>query len=181
MKYPNLFVGSIASSAPVQAQLDFPEYFEVVSQSVGSDCSNLIKAAQQEINNLLQTSNGIGKLVQAFNICTPMVTPNDIANFQSAVSGPFAETVQYNDDAGRNAFDIKTICNLMSNEPDPLAGLLDVWNAYNTNSGQAGCTDVNYDNYIQSMMDTSAGRSWTWQTCIEFGYFQVSHAYNSSK
>jgi serine protease 16 len=33
--------------------------------------------------------------------------------------------------------------------------------------------DVGYDKMIAAMQNTSDGRSWTYQTCIEFGYFQT--------
>ena len=34
IKYPHIVIGSVASSAPVQAELNFDQYFEVVGQSL---------------------------------------------------------------------------------------------------------------------------------------------------
>ena len=42
-KYPNIAVGAIASSAPVLAEVDFKEYFGVVSDSLGTECSQNIR------------------------------------------------------------------------------------------------------------------------------------------
>lgn len=39
MKYPDTVVGAIASSAPVQAELDFVEYLQVVSASLSTSTS----------------------------------------------------------------------------------------------------------------------------------------------
>jgi len=44
----------------------------------------------------------------------------------------------------------------------------------------AKCTDQSYDSMIEELKDESpnapgaASRSWTWQTCNEFGYFQTA-------
>jgi len=51
-----------------------------------------------------------------------------------------------------------------------------------TGTGAGGpCMDVGYNKMISEMQNTSyadlgaaAGRSWVWQTCNEFGYFQSS-------
>jgi pimeloyl-ACP methyl ester carboxylesterase len=178
LKYPQLFVGSIAASAPLQAVLNFGRYFDVVSDSVGPQCSAQIAASTAMVEQMVQTPAGLNKLAQMFNTCAP-IAQADIPNFVASLSGPIAETVQYNDDANRRDYDIPVICGLLENAPDALTGLVNLWNSYNNHTGVAGqCTDVSYSSYIQSMQATSAGRSWTWQTCIEFGYFQTGE--NSS-
>jgi hypothetical protein len=59
---PYFCVCSIATSAPVLAQLDFPEYNEVVQRSLtyfsGGQCAATIARATQEITNLLETQAG---------------------------------------------------------------------------------------------------------------------------
>ena len=42
-KYPNIAVGAIASSATVLAEVDAKEYFGVVSDSLGTECSQNIR------------------------------------------------------------------------------------------------------------------------------------------
>jgi len=42
IKHPEVVVGAVASSAPVQAILDFPQYAEVSTQSLGTSESGTI-------------------------------------------------------------------------------------------------------------------------------------------
>lgn len=61
--------GAVASSAPVLAQLDFPEYLEVVAASLtttGSGCNKNIANATKQINQLLQSTEGVKKLTETF-------------------------------------------------------------------------------------------------------------------
>lgn len=176
LKYPNLFLGSFSASAPVQAELDFNQYFEVVAASVGPTCAASLAAAQQSINQAMETPSGVARLASVFGLCSAPVTSQDIANFMSDLTNPIAETVQYNDDAGRTAFDVTTIQALMQSDPDPLTAFVNLWNAYNQHTNQTTCTDISYTNYIASMASTSDARSWTWQTCTEFGYFQTGES-----
>ncbi|CAG2173161.1 unnamed protein product [Oppiella nova] len=45
-KYPDLCKGAIASSAPVEAVVDFPDYLGVTSESLGAECSESISVVQ---------------------------------------------------------------------------------------------------------------------------------------
>lgn len=38
---------------------------------------------------------------------------------------------------------------------------------------------MTYDGYINGLKEPSLGRSWTFQTCFEFGYYQTSQFENS--
>jgi len=177
LKYPHLFHGAFAASAPVQAQLDFPQYFEVVSRSVGASCSARIGESTAQVTELLQTSDGRSKLQQMFGLCGPIETDNDVVIFVGSLSDPIAGVVQYNQDNNSyQPFDITEMCRMLEESSDALQGLVTVFNAYNKYSGQTECTDINYDNYIKYMQQTSAGRSWTWQTCNEFGYYQTGES-----
>ena len=72
MKYPHLVVGAVASSAPVQAVLDFTQYLEVVSASLatskeGSACVSAVKEANLQLSQLTSSNttwNIVEKLFQ---------------------------------------------------------------------------------------------------------------------
>ncbi len=97
LKYPNLFVGAFATSAPVQAQLDFSQYFDVCARSLGAQCSKNLASSTATLTTLLGTPTGRAQLQKKFNLCGPIVSDNDVANFLSTLSGPIAGIVQYNE------------------------------------------------------------------------------------
>eukprot|EP01099_Mayorella_cantabrigiensis_P008264 TRINITY_DN766_c0_g1_i3.p1 TRINITY_DN766_c0_g1~~TRINITY_DN766_c0_g1_i3.p1 ORF type:complete len:204 (-),score=34.40 TRINITY_DN766_c0_g1_i3:72-608(-) len=63
------------------------------------------------------------------------------------------------------------MCDLILSNSDPIQGWISYYKAF---TGSSDCIDVSYDNYIQEMQETSSGRSWVWQTCTEFGYYQTA-------
>ena len=59
IKYPHLVVGAIATSAPVEAKLNFVEYLEVVRDSLnttqhGAECVSAVKMANEQLTTLLK-------------------------------------------------------------------------------------------------------------------------------
>ena len=63
------FIGSVASSAPVFAKVDFPEYMDVVTASLattGQDCGKNIVNATQTLRSLLSSEQGAKVLTQLF-------------------------------------------------------------------------------------------------------------------
>ena len=66
-KYPNLVDVGYSSSAPVLAQLDFPEYHKVVTASVGPACAARLAAAFQTIEKLMRVNRS--KVLDDFDAC----------------------------------------------------------------------------------------------------------------
>ena len=68
-KYPHLFHASVASSAPILAQVDFKQYLQVVTKSLqtaGKTCTQKIQNATTTIQGMIKTSSGRKKLSQMF-------------------------------------------------------------------------------------------------------------------
>jgi hypothetical protein len=185
LKYPTATIASVASSAPVQATLDFYEYLEVVDHSLtyftGPQCDALIQNATNQIQTLLETPAGVQTVEKLFNTCTPLKTQNDITTFMSDLMGNWMGTVQYNDENG-NPITIDYLCGIMINgSSNPLAAYINVSNIF---LGKSGCVPVSYDEMILEMKETIqlptpvGDRQWTYQTCTEFGYFQTTDSDN---
>ncbi|KAL9654656.1 hypothetical protein ABK040_006718 [Willaertia magna] len=182
LKFPNLFAASLASSGPVLAQLEFKEYMEVVARSVGPACAARVRQANDMIETLLKTPAGKQRVTKMFNICNPnkLDNDNDLALLFMSLSDGVCEVVQYNlDNNGRNTYNTTNMCQIIQSGSDVLesfATWVNTWNKYSGNP----CTENDYDEYIQELKDTrpwpenggAAGRSWTYQTCVEFGYYQ---------
>ena len=58
MKYPHLVQGSLATSGPVNAKPDFPEYLEVVTEALeaedGGQCDQAVRTAVTKLHYLTQ-------------------------------------------------------------------------------------------------------------------------------
>jgi len=66
LKFPHQTYASVASSAPVLAELDFYQYLSVVDKSMasitGAECNQRIQTATNKIEQMLQTVAGTRKL-----------------------------------------------------------------------------------------------------------------------
>jgi len=181
LKYPHLFHGSFASSGPVHALEHFYQYFEVVEAALSPivpknsnrSCTTILRAATDAVEQLMQTSSGLAQLQTLFKTCSPIKTEKDKAVFFEQITDPICGVVQYNkDNNGANAQDIEVMCDQFATSSDPLQSLAQYVVA--SNGGQ--CMVVDYHTYLNDLMPTSAGRSWTYQTCTEFGYYQTGQS-----
>jgi len=194
--YPDIVAGAVASSGPVFAKLDFLEYIDVVQTSLGTysqQCTNIIQTGFVQLQQMMGTAAGRKQLSTTFNLCPAfgdaMPSDKDIQNFYDTVMGNFMYTVQYSGDNVAyfaNDLTIKVVCDMMTanNGKSVVQKLADV----NTFVGQyfgGGCTGSSYNDFINGMKQTSFdsayadSRSWVWQTCTEFGYFQSTDKSNN--
>jgi len=185
--YPSVTMASVASSSPVQATLDFYGYLDVVNSSLahfaGEVCDARIQSATNTIQSLLQTSAGKSQIQTLFKTCAPIGSNEDIAVLMSTLMGYFQGIVQYNDENG-NPIDISYVCNIMENSTvDPLTAYVQINNLFLQQAGTP-CLDISYQDMIDQVKNVSQPedgvgiRSWTYQTCAEFGYFQTTDSPN---
>ncbi|KAH8318461.1 hypothetical protein KR067_002148 [Drosophila pandora] len=189
-KYPHLIYGSISSSGPLLAEVDFKEYFEVVKASLASykpDCVEAVTRSFAQVEILLKHMIGQRNLDEKFKTCTPIKdsieNPLDIANFFENLAGNFAGVVQYNKDNSPHAtITIDDICDVMLNTTiGPPVTRLGVVNGMLLKESNTTCLDYKYDKMVADMKnvswdsETAKGmRQWTYQTCNEFGFYQTS-------
>lgn len=197
LKYPHLVYGSIASSAPVYALVDFKQYLGVVTRSLttaGEKCNTVIQQAVQELLLLLNHRVGWQIVKKTFRLCDDFdaTIKNDVANLFSSLAGNFEGVVQYNKDnrefeGAKDAnITIDTICGIMENDTGgtPLQRYAQVNSLILDTYGEK-CLDFKYDKFIEEISSVSwnsssseGGRQWTYQTCVEFGFFQSSDLKN---
>jgi len=175
MRYPHLFITGIGGSGPVEAQVDFFEYDEVVSYSLtqnSQECWKNSQSAMQTAGDMASDPSNWDELAQMFNTCTPIT---DAPTFIDTIYNPIAFSVQYNEaslDFPRDSF-----CETMKNSSNtPLQNLADA-NANPKFGNPPGCLVIDIYNGPDGLLNTSTSvefRKWMWQTCSEFGYYQTA-------
>jgi len=182
-KYPNLVDIGYASSAPVFAKLDFPEYFQVVTESVGRFCAQHLTNAYKTIESYMQSDPS--KVLQDFRACSNPITDLDLTTFYEALSDSVAGVIQYSGDnngLGR-AWNVSKMCNIIANGADSYTGYLNFVRQFMDSQGEK-CTDSSYNTVINELKNTdpkapgAASRSWMYQTCVEYGYYQTVESSN---
>ncbi|XP_053671932.1 putative serine protease K12H4.7 [Anopheles nili] len=180
-KYPHLINGAWASSAPVFAKVEFTEYKEIVSESIklvgGSNCAGRIERAIKQVEELLDNGQQ-ERVAQEFRLCSDVDLSKslDRMNFFSSLSDEFAGVVQYH-----SSGDIEGVCRTIedSSITDDMLALA----KYATQSlGASGCNNYGYKPMVDYYKNTawthgaaqSAMRQWMYQTCAEYGWYQIS-------
>ena len=185
LKYPHLIQGALASSAPVFAKADFHEYYEVVTESLrrhSQQCVDDIKAAFDEVEELLAAKQGPQKLKNYFNLCdVPDVDfPNDLGYFMNTLAEYFAGTVQ-TDNVVNGQRKIAACCGNMTAPylGSPLQRLAHLV------SEKGKCLENNYNKFVKRYTDeawnenSDITRQWFYQTCTEYGYYQTTNSTKS--
>lgn len=179
-QYPHLFVGSIASSAPVWAQVDFPEYLWNVEEQLTDECRDTMEDAFIQIDKMVESESGRKELNELFNICPGMsigTSYDDVANFLTLISDPIAGIIQY---ASADGKDVKDMCDSVTNTSNGSTNLERYANLIKEQYG-GECIDPSFKSWIDSLKNTdmsesnvdASSRSWFYQTCAEFGYYQT--------
>ena len=179
LKYPSTTSGSIASSAPVMAELNFEEYMEVVSRSIdyygGASCNSAFRAAAETV-----MSKTYVELASDFKACAgTLSTSQDFATLLSNLMGGVQGVVQYNNPA---SWGITQMCGVMLNSTDPYAQFVALNTGHLWPDPDATCMDVSWASMTAMLADTtaldSASRQWTYQTCNQYGYYQTADSPN---
>lgn len=160
-KYPHLVHGSISSSGPLLAKVDFQEYFEVVVASLAThsdDCVQAIQRGFQQVELLLRHPLGQRKLTEKFKLCDPVENlihnELDMSNLMENLASNFAGIVQYSGDPKSN-FGIQEACTYMLNTSiDTPVDRLAAINEFLLNEEKQKCLDYKYDNTIKDIQQT---------------------------
>ncbi|XP_068441238.1 thymus-specific serine protease [Clinocottus analis] len=197
VKYPHLVHAAVATSAPLYATVNFPEYLEVVWRSLASeraDCPVVLQEASRALVERLSDPKTYDNITKDFNLCSKLQIENkmDSAYFLEMLAGNFMDVVQYNEDnrgfegaVGTN-ITIKLLCGVMADASlgDPYARYAAVARLM-MDAFSIKCLNTGYESYRRDMTDASwdgpaagGGRQWVYQTCTEFGFFQSTDSPN---
>lgn len=178
-KYPHLITGAWASSAPLNAKLDFYEYKEVMTNSIrrlgGDDCSAILEGAFVEMENLILIEN-TSRIDGAFELCDPLDITNDAAHLLYELSDIVAGLIQ-----GHRPGSIERACDFMREvKSDSARDDLDAFAAWVRRS-ESSCLNMSYAHAVEKFRNTDWSheanyqmRQWTYQTCTEYAWFQTS-------
>ena len=187
LKYPSITQGSIASSAPVRAEENFSQYMDVVAEAMihygGQPCYNAFEEAANEIAKLAAEgigSDGMAKIEKDFNTCTKIKDELDLATFMANTMGLTQGITQYNNEVPGSPT-VSDMCQDMAGEGSSYDKFVAL-NAKMAESYGEKCNDISYKASVAylktSGLPTNAARSWIYQTCAEFGYYQTTDSPN---
>ncbi|KAI1730965.1 serine carboxypeptidase s28 domain-containing protein [Ditylenchus destructor] len=200
VKYPNITVGNVASSAPLWPKVNFWEYSDVMERTINDtsvDCYKNVGQAFKELKALTYTKEGRDRLNEIFKL-EPTLEANsdDITTLFGYVFGAFQGIIQYTYDARNtanlNGLNIMNACKMMN---DDQGGKLDLvqrlasvadWDAKKEDPDNYNPkVDVSYMNNLKPFLNTSLAapgasmRGWMWLSCNEFGWLQTTDKGNS--
>ncbi|KAL7728435.1 hypothetical protein ACLKA6_005194 [Drosophila palustris] len=177
--YPDVAVGSWASSAPLQAKVDFKDYMKVVGQAIkelaGDYCYDLIDNATAYYEDLFKNEKG-DQAKQELNLCDNFNAEDEKDQWQifSTIANVFAGLAQYQKPEN---YDLAKYCSVLRSFSDDDSVALSKFVQWRL--GYPACVNTRYQgtvDYYKWAMDNydGTGLAWTYQTCSKFGWFQSS-------
>jgi len=182
-KYPHLIQGSVSSSGPLLAKVNFIEYLEVVYEAMGRDgpeCNDAITEGIAALEMMVDDASVWGKLQESFELCSPFdgTKPGDQAFFLGSIVAILQGAVQYD---WNGSYNISDVCEIMKDQEigTPLERLSALNSFYLPLAGME-CLDYTYQSFLDMLgnseydSDGVGYRQWIYQTCTEFGWYQSS-------
>ncbi|ELP85775.1 hypothetical protein EIN_281360 [Entamoeba invadens IP1] len=178
-KYPNIIDGSWASSAPLEAVVDFYEYLEVVQSNLPENTATLLTLAFEKWDEMVVTESGRKQLGKIFHTCTEF-GEKDIQTFSENIGTALAGYVQYNSSVWKKNYEsTNSICYEFDEDINTKYPMF--IDKTNTKSG-SDCTGSSLETNYKELRDTTtyekgndgaSGRAWMFQTCVAYGYYQA--------
>lgn len=184
LRLPHLIHTALSTSSPVQAQLNFRGYNDVVAASLADPqvggspaCTAAVAAAFQAVDAAFTgTPAQRDAMAAKLHSCAPLTGVNDTMWAASNYAGVLMEVVQYNMEIG--GLDIASVCSTMTAPGvKPIDALASVVGTFQNGA----CMDNSYADFVAQTRNVTANkaaggvgiRQWTWQTCVQFGYYQT--------
>jgi len=193
LQLPHLIHAAVSNSAPVEATVDMFQYNNYVTQilqdeTVGGSqqCFNVIQEGHEAIGSIIQKSFfngskhylGLERIAKLFNICDGKESLKNINNVQNFLSESVIEIpMQSNDPSCKEQnCNIEKLCQTILEKRSKMSAL-DVLAEIRLAQNGEDCDDIVWEkqlDYLSSPVAQKGGlRSWLWQTCNEFGFYQT--------
>lgn len=195
LKYPHLVHAAVSSSSPWLAKLDMNEYQDVVGDSLtvqgggvggSAACKQVVVDGHETIAGMITTSEGRETLAEQFGFCDPStaLVTEEIAG-QWAGAGVIEVPSQENDPScSTPACDIGSICSMLLNgtsldNVEKLAMVSEAQHDGRCIKGWSEDAIAEAVSLVSLTSPSSAGRamgsarSWPYQTCTEFAFYQT--------
>lgn len=158
------------------------------SYVLGPQCVEAIRNATLILDTMLTDISQWQAVEKMFHVSPPLQNQDDVALLAGTLAGNFMGIVQYNGDntgfEGRpNNITITDLCNIMANTSlgTPLERYAAVNELLLQSSGEE-VVSANFSATVEFMKQVSwdspavmfGERTWVYQTCTEFGYYQTS-------
>ncbi|VDN90329.1 unnamed protein product [Brugia pahangi] len=194
-KHSRSIRAAVASSAPLQAKLNFKEFERQIEKIIGkkgTKCVAVIRKLFQKMRQMSTTLEGRRELVKIFrlddSLIRPTVSDKDIANFFLVISNYISFIVMHsgiNVKDHRDLLTLDVMCSKLTDSPSlesirVLIGMVMISQGKSSHSA----IDVGYNSFLDFMRDerwntrNAQPRAWLYQNCHEFGHFRTSEELN---
>jgi thymus-specific serine protease len=181
--YPSLIHAAVSSSSPMHILLDFVGYkerqaWDLQYETIGgrSECLKIVLDGHEELIDAVETDRD--HVAELFQICSPSKF-QDRRNVQVFLGDGVVDIpAQSNDPScSKELCNLQKVCEFLiasQNEGDSaIQSLAKLANEQRTTP----CTTVDWHAFLHDISSTvienENWRSWVWQTCTEFGYYQT--------
>lgn len=200
--HPSIIFAAVSNSAPVQAQLDFSAYNEHIGidledEFVGGseECARVVREGHEEVVALLEgrsdlesegdsskDGNGVDRVALIFNVCDGGESlRTSRRNMEVFVGdGLIQVPAQENDPSCTGQVcNVKGLCEAITNhqQANPDKSSMETIAHISSIQSSNSCKNVNWQDYIDwystTVKENVNDRSWLYQACSEFGFYQT--------
>jgi hypothetical protein len=156
-KHPELVVGALSSSGPVRVAKNYPDYDLHLATALGPQCADKAREVIAYFEEGLQDPTRMQAIRQVYQ----MPSRASDLDVLDSIEGVIEIAVQY---GSKDAFCARLL------RGDAIEG----WLATAKEQGAVGDSAVPDLSDIQNFSDRT--RQWTYQTCVEYGFFQTAYS-----